>query len=185
MQNDHGRFKQTFIRQHAEQELRRLVAATAEDADVSAPTAPCVALIATALDARGEQGPCMGTLDILPPASFSGRHPKGVPDGDSVGAYLLNVVTAECWRRRGVGGRLVEEAKVVARASLYAERAYAHVDATNDDAMRVYLRCGFEVVGSEGEGGMQGAYALGRRILLRCELGGNYNDDSSGEEGMR
>jgi ribosomal protein S18 acetylase RimI-like enzyme len=60
----------------------------------------------------------------------------GVPDGDSAGCYLLNVVVAEEHRGLGVGKRVMLAAMSRAVNHWGAQRLYTHVEADNE------VRCG-------------------------------------------
>lgn len=107
-------------------------------------------------------GACLGTLDVR--GDFC---PEGCPPGPS-GAYVVNVVVAPAHRGRGLATQLVGAAKEYAAAALLAGRVYAHVDAVNDVASQLYARCGFQPVSEEG--GLAAGSAVGRRVLLRCDL---------------
>ena len=149
VQNQSSRFKQSFIKQFAEQEYRRLAAAASD--------APATCATLSVVDEAG--GACIGTLDVR--SSFT---PVGFPTG----AYVANVVVAPERRRRGLGRRLVEAAKAYAAGELRSEVVYAYVDAVNDAAAQLYERCGFVPISEEG--GLAPGSAVGQRILLRCQL---------------
>lgn len=147
----YGRFKQSFIKQFAEQELRRLAADTCSN--------PPACLPVVALD---ENNSCIGSLDIR--RTFEADDVRAV--GNAV--YVQNVAVDSHCRGQGVGRRLIEAAKKVAAEQLHADAVFAHVDCVNDVAMALYKNCGFDVVREDG--GAENVTAVGRRALLRCFL---------------
>ena len=137
-----GRFKTSFIKQFAEQELYSLLRRTSG--------AECVALVAsrwaggapTAAAAVGAGG-CIGTLDVrlLDSGSiFAGSWPEGVPrEPAAAAAYVSNVVVAENQRGQGLGRELVRAALLLVRQQWQAELAYCHVEVDNE--VREALAC--------------------------------------------
>lgn len=161
-----NRFKESFIKQFAYVEHRRLynaaqtvTNATTPSSVVSLKTAECIPLIA--LDSTS--GACVGSLDIR-----QNYTPKELETfNDSPAAYVYNVVVAENQRRAGIGCRLIAAAKEIALDQLNANQLFAHVDSVNDAASGLYKKCGFEAVAVEG--GVDGT-AVGQRTLMRCRL---------------
>ena len=136
-----GRFKASFIKQFAEQELYSLLRRTSG--------AECVALVASRWGGSGAPaaaaasaasavgaGDCIGTLDVrLLDASsvFAGSWPEGVPrDPAAAAAYVSNVVVAERQRGQGLGRELVRAALLLVRRQWQAELAYCHVEVDNE-----------------------------------------------------
>lgn len=56
----------------------------------------------------------------------------GVPDGDTSGCYLLNVVVSEEHRGQGVGKQVMRAAMSRAVQHWGAQRLYTHVEADNE-----------------------------------------------------
>ena len=137
-----GRFKTSFIKQFAEQELYSLLRRTSG--------AECVALVAsrwasgapTAAAAVGTGG-CIGTLDVrlLDAGSiFAGSWPEGVPrEPAAPAAYVSNVVVAENQRGQGLGRELVRAALLLVQKQWQAELAYCHVEVDNE--VREHFDC--------------------------------------------
>jgi [ribosomal protein S18]-alanine N-acetyltransferase len=63
---------------------------------------------------------------------------------------ILNMAVGRVRRRNGIGGQLVKEALNYARMSR-ACRAHLEVRASNQEAMRVYIRHGFALSGRRGQ----------------------------------
>ncbi|EFN55246.1 hypothetical protein CHLNCDRAFT_134568 [Chlorella variabilis] len=177
-----GRFKASFIKQFAGQELYALLRRTKGAQPL------CVTLVATrgspaaaaaapaeAPAARGAGG-CLGTLDVrlLDGAvaafidAYGGlRWPEGVPRGAAPAAYVSNVVVAEAQRGRGLGRGLVGAAAELARERWRAGKVYCHVEVGNEPALALYRACGFSQLGEELAPEEEG---LGRRRLLCLAL---------------
>mmetsp|Transcript_72 Transcript_72/g.205 ORF Transcript_72/g.205 Transcript_72/m.205 type:complete len:152 (+) Transcript_72:874-1329(+) len=60
--------------------------------------------------------------------------------------YLSNLAVAESFRGRGIGGALVRLVEKVAIDVWNYDRLYLHVDDTNDAAVDLYRKYGFNVV---------------------------------------
>lgn len=154
-----GRFAASYKKQFREQEARSLAARTAG----CPPECACL----VALDASTSA--VLGALDVRPPASAGGLHPRGVPASDATGAAVLNVAVAPAARRKGVGVTLMAAAADLARASWAADRLYASVAAANKPARALYAACGYKAVegdvGAECDvaGGLAGAETLGEQ----------------------
>jgi len=129
-------------RQIARDEFSGLVRRTAQLPNSGHPKAVC-------LVALSEEGSVLGSLDIRPPATLTGKQPKGVPQ-DEFGAFLNNVAVHKRFRGRGVGTCLVAAALEVAAGQLQARRLYTQVDCDNPPALALYDRHGFvRVEGSQ------------------------------------
>lgn len=157
-----GRFKQSFIKQFAQQHFYSLLrqagecvtlvaseggpedsdaAAAAGDAPQHQPAAAAAAqrAAAAALAAGGPQGPgsCLGTLDVrlLAPeaAGYGSRWPDGIPlDGPTPAGYVSNVVVSAAQRGRGLGRQLVAEGVALAQRSWGVRCLYCHVETDNE-----------------------------------------------------
>lgn len=156
-----GRFKQSFIKQFAQQHFYSLLRQAGEcvtlvategcpdEADQAAAAAvstpqqqPAAAALsaqraaAAALAAGGPQGPgsCLGTLDVRLLSPGAGvRWPDGVPlDGPAPAGYVSNVVVAATQRGRGLGRQLVAEGVALAQRSWGVRRLYCHVETDNE-----------------------------------------------------
>lgn len=165
-----NRFRESFIKQFANIEHRRLCSAAQTTATTQSPssslsTAECIPLIA--LDST--TGACAGSLDIRP--NYTPEDPQLVEEleafNNSSAAYVYNVVVAENQRRSGIGCQLIKAAKKIAIDQLNATQLFAHVDSVNSAASGLYRKCGFKAVAVEG--GVDGT-AVGQRTLLRCRL---------------
>ncbi|KAK9806910.1 hypothetical protein WJX72_007215 [[Myrmecia] bisecta] len=164
-----SRFVKSFMKQFAEGEVASLRRRTQ-----LGPNSPpeCVCLVAVQPDPAGNSQ-VVGTMDVRPPASQGGRHPMGVPEKDSEGAYAYNVVVAAKHRGKGFGKALLQEAARLARANWHAQRMYAHVAADNEIASGVYRCVGFCDAAAHLGGNtanFDGALKLGREILLQKDL---------------
>lgn len=175
-----GRFKASFIKQFAGQELYALLRRTKGAQPL------CVTLVATrgspaaaaaapaeAPAARGAGG-CLGTLDVrlLDGAvaafidAYGGlRWPEGVPRGAAPAAYVSNVVVAEAQRGRGLGRGLVGAAAELARERWRAGKVYCHVEVGNEVSW-VEAAC----IGMCAGGGVGGTVTGARGLLAgeRC-----------------
>lgn len=158
-QNDsYNRFKESFIKQFANIEHRRLSNAASA---INTATADCLPLVAI-----NSSGACTGSLDIRP--NYTPEDPEAAAAAaPGPSAYVCNVVVAPNQRRAGIGRQLVEAAKGIAANQLGATYLYAHVESVNDAASELYSKCGFETVAVEGG---VGGTTVGQRILLRCKL---------------
>jgi ribosomal protein S18 acetylase RimI-like enzyme len=169
-----NRFRESFIKQYANIEHRRLCTAAQSTTATATPSslislaaAECIPLVA--LDST--TGACAGSLDIRP--NYTPEDPQLVEeletihDSNHTAAYVYNVVVAETLRRSGVGRQLIAAAKEIAIDQLNASLLFAHVDSVNDAASGLYRTCGFEAVAIEG--GVDGT-SVGRRTLMRCRL---------------
>lgn len=123
-------------RQFARDEFQALVKRTRNLPGSGSPKALCM----VALDADGE---VVGSVDLRPPFSKTGRQPDGVPE-DVNAAFLVNLAVHTRSRKKGFGSALLREALVTARQQLEAHRVYAHADATNPASCALYERAGFE-----------------------------------------
>ncbi|KAL4858962.1 N-(5'-phosphoribosyl)anthranilate isomerase 1 [Chlorella vulgaris] len=146
-----GRFKASFVKQFAGQELYALLRRT------KGPEPICVTLVATkagasspaaaaaaAAAATAGPGNCLGTLDVrlLNEAvaasirTFGGSWPEGVPQpsecGGAAAAYVSNVVVAAAQRGRGLGRQLVSAATELAQERWQAVHVYCHVEIDNE-----------------------------------------------------
>jgi len=133
-----------------------------DDADGPPPAAAAAGRVVGCIDLRPPRG------DGAPPVP-AGLGAGAPPEGAARGAYLLNVAVAQGARGRGVGAALMRAAMRRARERHGAESAYAHVEAANGAAARLYARCGFAEAG-EASGSLSGALDLGRVVLLRADL---------------
>ncbi len=148
-----GRFKASFIKQFAGQELYALLRRTKGSQPL------CITLVAchspsstspsysSSSNNPGQQsavrgaGGCLGTLDVrlLDHAlaayidAYGGlRWPEGVPRGAPPAAYVSNVVVAEAQRGRGLGRGLVAAAAALAGERWRAGKVYCHVEVDNE-----------------------------------------------------
>ncbi len=180
-----GRFAASYKKQFREQEARSLAARTAPGPGGGPPECAClVALQGGGGGGGGGEGGeastsssvVLGALDVRPPASAGGAHPKGVPVGDGVAAAVLNVAVSPAARRQGVGGALMQSAAALAASRWGAARLYASVAASNRPARALYAACGYvPVEGAPGAecdvaAGVAGAETLGRELLLCAEV---------------
>ena len=161
MQNEmFNRFKESFIKQFANIEHKRLCSATATATET---------ITLVAIDEI--TGACTGSLDICPNFPLAADDDAvGAPNSSSSisFAYIRNVVVALDRRRSGVGQQLIQGAKQVAAEQLRVTTLYAHVESVNDAASGLYSKCGFVAVSSEG--GVAEGTVVGQRTLLRCEI---------------
>ena len=159
-----NRFKESFIKQFANIEHKRLCTAAAA-LDISIATAECIPLVAI-----DNNGACTGSLDVRP--NFIPENPDttaaAAADTPVPAAYVCNVVVAPHKRRSGIGRQLIEAAKRIASDQLAVDYLYAHVESVNDAASELYAKCGF-IAMAVHEGGVDGT-SVGQRTLLRCEL---------------
>ena len=88
-------------------------------------------------------------------------------------AYLANVCTSECAKRRGVGSALLKVARETAR-KMGVKTLYVHTMAVNEIAMKFYLGQGFIVEKEETSNQahyrgrcLDGIEGRGRTVLLR------------------
>lgn len=97
--------------------------------------------------------------------------------------YLGNLAVAAAARRRGVGSRLVQAARELARAEWGKGEVCLHVDAGNEAAKRLYARLGFSCVLREPEWYRR----VGReqRMFLRGEAGAARVDAARVAEVLR
>lgn len=150
-----GRFTQSFIKQFADQEYNRLLT------DVNVTTPSCIILVA--IDSK--DGACVGSLDLCLDAQ------SNLPaDCVQEGVYIQNVAVAYDERGRGVGSHLVESAKQYAMDQGDLP-VFAHVEATNVGAIRLYRKCGFvDKPTSSVQVDMvePNETSIGRKLLLCC-----------------
>lgn len=85
---------------------------------------------------------CGRSMYIIWSISFD-RH--RVVQGDSGGAFLVNVAVDQQHRGQGVGRKLIATAVDTAARRLLAKRLYTHVDCDNEAAWRLYQQQGFDV----------------------------------------
>ena len=112
----------------------------------------------------------VGTLDVVAVRAVKGE----VLIGDAAApAYMANVCTAPCARRRGVGAALLAAARSTA-AAWDADALFVHALAVNEVAARFYLGAGFVVEASESIAAatrrghcLDGVEGLGRTVLYR------------------
>ena len=165
LQNEtYNRFRESFIKQFANIEHRRLCSAIqSPSSSSSSSAAECIPLIA--LDSTGA---CAGSLDVR--TNYTPEDVKLLERENNISStacYVYNVVVKENHRRSGVGCQLIEEAKKIAIDQLNAGYLFAYVDTVNDAASGLYRKCGFEAVAVEG--GVDGT-TVGQKTLLRCRL---------------
>ncbi|KAL4428512.1 hypothetical protein ABPG75_002601 [Micractinium tetrahymenae] len=180
-----GRFKQSFIKQFAGQELYALLRRT------QGASPQCTALVASLEGsslaggpAGSEAGPggCIGTLDVrlLDPSDpfASASWPDGVPlepltaapaaaEAGAAAAYVSNVVVAPAQRGRGLGRRLVAAGLEAAQQRWGAAQVYCHVEVDNEAALALYRGSGFCQLGEELPPAEEG---LAKRLLLCRQL---------------
>ncbi|WZZ76267.1 hypothetical protein YC2023_087637 [Brassica napus] len=93
----------------------------------------------------------VGSLDLNQcrwlPDEIAGTKPEGF-SVDFARAYLSNVCVAKELHRNGVGYKLIEKSKVVAREWGITDM-YVHVTVVNEAAKRLYMKCGFEQESAE------------------------------------
>lgn len=113
----------------------------------------------------------VGSLDLNQcrwlPDEIAGTKPEGF-SVDFARAYLSNVCVAKELHRNGVGYKLIEKSKVVAREWGITDM-YVHVTVVNEAAKRLYMKSGF--VQESAEPAWQARY-LNRpqRLLLWLSL---------------
>lgn len=157
-ENERSRFVETYRKQFAANECESLVFRTSSRGG-RPPECECMVLV-------DESGSVQACIDIRPPKSAGGDHPKGVPLDDPAGAYLLNVVVAQSLRGKGLGGRLMRQAMSRAVELWGAQALYTHVEADNEVAFRLYASCGFTELSADAP--LEGASMLGKLVLLRA-----------------
>ncbi|KAF8045814.1 hypothetical protein N665_4382s0002 [Sinapis alba] len=93
----------------------------------------------------------VGSLDLNQcrwlPDEIAGTKPEGF-SVDFARAYLSNVCVAKELHRNGVGYKLIEKSKGVAREWGITDM-YVHVTVVNEAAKRLYMKCGFEQESAE------------------------------------
>lgn len=160
-----GRFKASFVKQFAGQELYSLLRRT------QGQQPECLAFVATrgggsssSSSVAAGAGDCIGTLDVrlLDPGNLLtiSSWPDGVPK-DSGGehptaaaaaapsAYVSNVVVAPAQRGRRLGHALVAAGLAAAREQWGAVQVYCHVETDNEAALALYRGSGFTQLGEE------------------------------------
>lgn len=112
----------------------------------------------------------VGTLDVHAVRALPGESLIG---DCTNAAYLANVCSAPCARRRGVGGLLIDAARQLAR-EWGADGLYVHTMAVNEIAMAFYMNNGFVVEKEESSNQahyrgrcLDGIEGRGRSVLLR------------------
>lgn len=112
----------------------------------------------------------VGTLDVHAVRALPGESLIG---DCTNAAYLANVCSAPCARRRGVGGLLIDAARQLAR-EWGADGLYVHTMAVNEIAMAFYKNNGFVVEKEETSNQahyrgrcLDGIEGRGRSVLLR------------------
>lgn len=172
--DERSRFAESFKKQFAAQEAESLQHRTAPR-NGRAPQCDCLVAVEPSEGGGGggtggTGGLVVGCIDIRVPMSATGVPPSGVPQGETRGAYLVNVVVDARARGRGVGRALMRAAMARAVEVWGATRLFTEVEAGNDVASALYRGCGFSDYG-ESSGAHQGASTLGRLILLVAEAG--------------
>lgn len=134
-ENDSGRFRDTFMRQFAEQEAQRLIADTRPAAGGVAPVVCLVARVRggePGAEGGGEAGgECgagvIGTMDVIPPRAMTGGDLRNrSPAGEELAAFVLNVCVGESHRRMGVGRALMMSA-MAACVEMGADKIFTQV----------------------------------------------------------
>jgi ribosomal protein S18 acetylase RimI-like enzyme len=147
----------SFIKQFAEQELRRLKASS---------PARLITLVAT-----DESGKCVGTLDLkLDADDLDNRDLLRAESEDKVErcGYLTNVVVAAEKRGQGIGGQLVDFAARLAGKELGIDTLYCHADAQNQPASALYASCGFLRCSAVSE--VAAGTLVGQKELLKLQV---------------
>ena len=168
----------SFVKQFAEQEFRRLRGIPISEMTVLVAT---LATHATPDEASSPSCEIVGTLDMKDNYKLNriGDEPRvegsqhsaanGSMDGRTV--YLTNVAVKTTHRGSGIGYRLVSDALHRASRDMKASKAYAHVDVQNEIALRLYSKCGFQMVSDDGTATESDALSrIGKRYLLQFNL---------------
>lgn len=183
-----SRFVQSFVKQFKEQEFRRLTSPQNTDitliaidgSDPGINTATCLGTLDIQPDYSRQLATILsdGNLAILHPDSHT-MNPSAITKLDNLRkeasitpiacSYVLNVVVSENSRGTGIGTKLVNEAKHIAQHNCSSAYLFAHVDAVNEPAIRLYKKCGFLQFAVEGSTSSNETN-LGKRILLCCPL---------------
>lgn len=117
--------------------------------------------------ANGEEHVLVGSLDLnqgkVLPGEIVGNKPEGL-DADRERGYLSNVCVAPLMRQRGIGVALLQHAQNIAQ-HWGITSLYVHVVATNDAAVKLYNKGGFQLEKEESASEAR-RHARPRRSLL-------------------
>ncbi|KAG2491136.1 hypothetical protein HYH03_010579 [Edaphochlamys debaryana] len=158
--DNHSRFVGSLKKQFVEQEAESLQLRTTATSKQGAPFAECLVAV------EAGSGAVLGCIDLRLPRALNGVHPSGVPEGDTHGCYLLNVVVREDARGQGLGRGVMRAAMRRAVETWGAASLYTHVEADNEVAYRLYTGCGFADYSVESK--YEAASKLGQTVLLRA-----------------
>lgn len=121
--------------------------------------------------ANGEEHVLVGSLDLnqgkVLPGEIVGSKPEGV-DADRERGYLSNVCVAPLVRQRGIGVALLLHAQKIAQ-HWGITSLYVHVVATNDAAVKLYNKGGFQLEKEESASEAR-RQARPRRSLLHKDI---------------